>query len=462
MPPLLALLCTIAFVFYLFWRDAKENPPITGALWIPLIWTLIIGSRFVSQWLSLGVPNSLEEGSPLDRAVFFLLLFAGIFILARRQISVSVFLSRNVGLTLFLAYCFLAILWSDFPFVAFKRWTKVVGHPIMVLVVLTEPSPREAVIRLMKRAAYVLVPFSITLIKYYPGLGRGFSGWTGEAFNTGVTTNKNALGYDGLVLGFFFFWNFLTNWYREKGPERRNELLLSLAFLGMIGWLLYKASSAGALMALLVGILTVLFLGLRFVNHKYLSTYCIVLLAVVFCGELIFGVIDTLIQAAGRDPTLTGRTELWADLLKLHVNPLLGAGFESFWLGERIEWLWAKYWWQPNQAHNGYLETYLNLGWLGVVFLAVWIISAFRKARHSLLSEFDFGRFRMGLLAIVVVYNYTEATFKAVHLVWFAFYIIAIDYPQVSSSTPRFAHFYRAFQTNGLQEYLGQFRKTHM
>ena len=88
--------------------------------------------------------------------------------LLRRRISWSTFVSANIWLVVFLGYAALSIFWSDYQFVAFKRWVKVLGHPIMVLIVATEPDPREAMKLLLKRAAYVLVPFSITLIKYYP------------------------------------------------------------------------------------------------------------------------------------------------------------------------------------------------------------------------------------------------------------------------------------------------------
>ena len=47
-------------------------------------------------------------------------------------------------------------------------------------------------------------------------------------------------------------------------------------------------------------------------------------------------------------------------------NPLLGAGFENFWVGERQVTLGGL---GGNQAHNGYLEIYLNLGWVGILLL---------------------------------------------------------------------------------------------
>ena len=174
MPPVIALFLTLAFIVFLSRRDSREESNVSGALWIPLIWFLITGSQFVSQWLSmLGVPvstTSAEDGSPIDRIIFFSLMLSGVYVLHQRRVTISEFARNNVWLTIFLVYCLVAILWSEYPFVAFKRWIKILGHPIMALVVLTDPDPIQAVRRLFKRAAFVLIPMSILFIKYYPGV----------------------------------------------------------------------------------------------------------------------------------------------------------------------------------------------------------------------------------------------------------------------------------------------------
>ena len=163
---------------------------------MPLIWMLIICSRQPSDWLNTFGFHSgavaLEEGSPFDACVYFTLIAAGAYVLSKSaRVQLSVDYSQNQWLTIFFIYCFLSIFWSDFPFVAFKRWIKVLGHPIMALIVLTEPDPEESVIRLMKRCAYVVVPVSILFIKYYPEWGRGFEPVDGcESFNTGITTEQ--------------------------------------------------------------------------------------------------------------------------------------------------------------------------------------------------------------------------------------------------------------------------------
>ena len=171
-------------------------------------------------------------------------------------------------------------------------------------------------------------------------------------------------------------------------------------------------------------------LGFQAIRKEHVGTYILLAVAACAIAEYVFGFSDWIFQILGRDRTLTDRTEVWQDCLKIHINPILGAGFESFWLGERDKIMWAKWSWHPNQAHNGYIETYLNLGLLGLFILIALILATFWKSRHELLTNFHFGRYRLGFLSALVVYNWTEASFKALHPMWFAFYIIAIDYPK--------------------------------
>ncbi len=432
LPPIIASCLTVAFVVFLYRRDLRERPTVTGALWIPLLWFLIICSRQVSEWLNLFGLHvgavTLEEGSPLDACVYFVLIAAGLYVLHQRQASFSEIIRNNQWFTLFLMFCLVSIVWSDFPFVAFKRWFKVLGHPIMALIVLTEPDPMEALTKLMKRCAYVIVPVSILFIKYYPEMGRGFDQWSGGAVNTGITTNKNALGGDCLILGFFFFWHLLQTWSRERGKPRRNELLLTGGFLLATWWLLSMAHSSTSLVSLFISVVMVAILGWRFFDKRFIGTYLIIGVLALLAAEWAFGIYSHVIQLLGKDPTLTDRTILWSELLKVKINPIFGTGFESFWLGERYQKLAESRWWQPNEAHNGYLETYLNLGLVGLILLIGLFIATFWKARRELLTNFQFGRFRLGFLLAVIAYNWTEAAFKNISATWFVFFIIALDY----------------------------------
>jgi exopolysaccharide production protein ExoQ len=433
--PTLASCLTVAVIIFLFRRDIREKPDITAALWLPLLWLVLGCSRSVSAWLNIfGLPvsgaPSVEEGSPLDAWFYFALIIAGFCVLANRQVRLSEVVSNNGWLIVFLLYCFISITWSDFPFIAFKRWLKILGHPIMALIVLTEPDPKEALIRLMKRCAYIVVPVSILFIKYYPELGRGFSPW-GGAVCTGITTDKNALGGDCLILGYFFFWYLLQTWRNERSRWRRNELWLIAGFSIGIWWLFTQAHSATSSISLIVGILVLLFVGIRRINKNFIGTYMLAALVLLVAAEMMFGLSGHMSENLGKGSELSGRTGLWTTLLGLHTNPILGTGFESFWLGKRLEQLEGIFYFVPNEAHNGYLETYLTLGIIGLFLMIGLFIATFRKIRLELFRDFEWGRYRLGFLAALILYNWTEAAFKTLSPLWFVFYLIATDYPRI-------------------------------
>ena len=132
----------------------------------------------MSSWLdvrpSFASVSSYSEGSPVDRAVFLALIVAGIYVLARRQINWGTLLRKNSLLALYFLYCLASILWADEPFVAFKRWFKDLGNPVMALVILTTPNPREALTLTLRRLSFLWLPASVLFVKYYPELGRAY------------------------------------------------------------------------------------------------------------------------------------------------------------------------------------------------------------------------------------------------------------------------------------------------
>src|SRR5437867_890594 len=208
MPPPVALFLTSLFIAYLLARDYKQEPNISSAVWIPTLWLLILGSRPVTVWLGLGggyeSPDQLLEGSPVDAAVYAALMFAAFVVLWKRQVPWGSVIRSNAWLFVFFLFGALSIVWSDFPFVTFKRWIKGLGDPMMALVLLSDSAPGKATEKVFKRCAYFLIPLSVVFIKYYPQLGREYEFWTGLAFYTGVTTNKNMLGYLLFVFGLYF------------------------------------------------------------------------------------------------------------------------------------------------------------------------------------------------------------------------------------------------------------------
>jgi exopolysaccharide production protein ExoQ len=439
MPPQLASVLTLGFIAYLFRRDFREKPNVAWAIWLPVLWVFIIASLPVSTWLHImGLPvyggTTVEEGSTVDSIVYLFLIVGGLYVLNKRQVSLSKVVRDNQWLTIFVLYCFLAVLWSDFPIVSLKRWIKILGHPIMVLVLFTEPDPPEAFLRLMKRCAYVLFPVSILWMKYYPTLGRKGSEWGGMS-NVGIAGGKNELGAICLIWGLFLLWHLLNVFRLEKSTVRRDECRLTAGLLLMLGYCLWKAHSSTSEISLLLGSVTILLLGLRFVNVRMIGTYAFAVIIICFVAQSMFDVYGTVVDTTGHNATIEGRSQLWATLLHTDRNPIFGAGFEGFWLGGRLERLWQEYWWHPTQAHNGYLELYLNLGTLGLLIFIAVILVTFQKCKQNLVQNFEWGRLSLGYLVAILAHNWTEAGFKGLSILFLFFFLIAVKYPTVGISS---------------------------
>jgi O-antigen ligase len=432
MAPQLAALICILFILYLFWVDRKRSEGVSSALWIPLIWMFLAGSRYVSQWLNLGAPvdpaDLYLEGSPVDRIVFLLLMVAGVIVLSRRRLAWGHLLTHNKWIWLYFLFGAVSVLWSDYPFVSFKRLIKASGTVMMALVILTEKRPYEAVGVLLRRLAFLLVPLSILLIKYYPAFGRAYNRWTGEVMFTGMATEKNGLGQICLITGIYFCWAFLLRGGKRLKLGGRLSILMDVVFVGMIAWLLPKANSATSLVCLVLAAGILLASRMPSVAREPRRIMALGMAAVCLFGvfEVALDLSDSAVALLGRDQTLTTRVPMWEDLREMAANPLVGFGYESFWLGDRLEVVWEKYG-RLHDAHNGYLETYLNLGLIGLGLIVGSMLSGLLKVRRHLSRDYPAAILRLCFIASVALYNYAEATFYGVSNMYLLFFLGIID-----------------------------------
>ncbi len=191
-------------------------------------------------------------------------------------------------------------------------------------------------------------------------------------------------------------------------------------------WLLGMANSATSNVSLVVGVLV---LTAAFVPkiRRHLGLYMSAAITVVVIGYALADFAAMMMGALGRDQTLTGRTEIWKRVLGMDSNPLIGVGYGSFWLGDRLQLLWDEYAWHPTQSHNGYIDVYLELGMLGLVLLVGTIVASFRAALRMIASDVDYGSLRLALLTVALLYNITESAFRPGLLMYFVFLMAAVD-----------------------------------
>src|SRR5579872_2782466 len=385
MSPWLALSLWVVFLLGLLCFDPARERKTSVALWVPVIWLSFLGSRTPSMWLGVShtvdAAQALEQGDPLDRTIFSLLTLTAFAILASRSFKWGNFVRQNSALAFFLMFALLSVAWSDFPLPTFKKWFRDTGVYMAVLVVLSDRCPVEAVRTVLRRVCYLLVPLSILLIKYYPEVGEAFSPWGGQEY-TGVSTSKNMLGVLCLVSGIFFFWDTITRWHQRRKARVRRVILVNIAFFGMILWLLNLSASNTSIICLAIGALVIAAAHSKFGRRhpRWLKVMAPMSFVVYLILTLGFGMGAQLSEAVGRNGTMSDRTRIWQVLLSVPINPVLGTGYQSFWLGSRVQWVWARLTGDNVlEAHNGYLETYLELGVVGLFLICAFLIATYRK-----------------------------------------------------------------------------------
>jgi exopolysaccharide production protein ExoQ len=433
MPPYLALFLWLVLLVALFRFDPAKEPKVSAALWVPLIFMFFMASRQPNQWLSgqvtadsATVASALVEGDPLNRAYSLVLLGLGIAILASRTFRWGRFFQKNWALTAYLLFALVSVIWSDFPFPAFKKWFRDLGNYVMILVVITDSFPIEAISTLLRRLGYLLIPLSVVLIKYFPDFGKQYDVWTGDNSYCGATVGKNMLGILCMVCGIYFFWDTVIRWPHRKDRAQKRAILVNGALTYLIWWLLITCNSATSMTCLIIAYAVVLAAHSKAIQRRP-KILIVAIPAILLLYNLLFfgfGMSDMFANAVGRT-SLSGRDLIWQIVLSQQANPLLGAGYESFWLGPRLERVWSGGMGQINEAHNGYLEVYLNLGYVGLFLLLLFMAAVYRNVCKKLRPFSSIGSFTLAVWTAFAFHNTTEADFRT-GVMWVIFLLAAL------------------------------------
>ncbi len=420
----LGLVIFLTIIFFI--KDHSEWPYFNFESWIPFLWLTLSSTRIISIIFPLNTTDdSLSigqylEGNIYNRIIFSSLLVIGLIILYSKRNK----LKSNAGISIlpFLLYLFVLIstLWSTYPVVSFKRWLMIFGHLVMVIIILISDDYLKALEHILRRYFFVIIVFSVLVVKYFKNIGfqmmvHGTRVWSG------IMTHKNDLGPACAFAILFFMWRICK---REKKHILSDLILLLLSI-----YLIIRSNSATAIAILLLGI--VLFLFLYFYSYSTKRIKLVALLLTIFLGsflvwrDLLNEVLSPIYFILGRDPSITGRVPLWNDLIQIGNRRLLfGSGYENFWLTNFIH-IWPKYTFRPNNAHNGYLDIYLNLGLIGLIlFLTIVILSLRGLARKIEIDRTFYGLYFI-YFVMILINNITETFFLKADLHWFLLLILS-------------------------------------
>jgi O-antigen ligase len=168
--------------------------------------------------------------------------------------------------------------------------------------------------------------------------------------------------------------------------EKRGQLWL-LALLAFGGALLVLTKSRSACAALLISLLALRLLrpSPRLVLGFFVAAWAacgLVLLAALARTDPAEGPLDFLLLGrAEHVGTLTGRTELWEELIPYaQERLLLGYGYGSFWSVDRIDEISNTVYWGLSSSHSVYLETLLGVGVVGLSLIGLTVLTGLWRA----------------------------------------------------------------------------------
>jgi exopolysaccharide production protein ExoQ len=254
-----------------------------------------------------------------------------------------------------------------------------------------------------------------------------------------VSTQKNGLGVLTLVCALFLIWRFLMRWRHRKLKSVGRGKIADACALFIALWLIKgpgTSYSATAASSLIMGT-AVLILLLWLEKIGRLSSFsCLKMVAIpcTFAGIAIplaggGGLLSEILALIGRDPTFTGRTDIWGLLLPIAWrHPVLGLGYGSFWIDPPLPAPFNLL----THSHNGYVEVFLELGVIGVLLIVCCVWSFLRQAQTALTIDCEWAAFIISTVLILLFHNITESSFvRASSFLWSVTLIFAVLLPRL-------------------------------
>lgn len=324
------------------------------------------------------------------------LMLLGLFSIAAAPARAGRLAFDNLALLALVGWASLSVLWSIDPSTTFQRALTIIVALVAAMgLVLRFPARRLA--QLITLTA--CIGMALSLLLWLAGDPLAVDVIAGGV--RGAFTHKNVLGQMtavGTLLGVGLL-------------QRPGGRLLGCAALALGLVCLGVARSATAIASTAAGILIMYCLAVigsrrlpPFVKPAMVAAGAVAAVLLVLAYPLV-------LEALGRDPTLTGRDLIWQFTIdRWEQRPWLGYGFRAFWTDDYNRGLIAsRFWAAYDQSHNGYLQILLDLGIVGLVLFIAWLVSVLLRSLR-LLENPDI-RTWLSLWAAFAIYSFTEAIY---------------------------------------------------
>jgi len=224
---------------------------------------------------------------------------------------------------------------------------------------------------------------------------------------------------------------FLLSLHEVLYPRRR---ALGIIVIGIATYLMVLSDSKGSLgLALIAPFLAGLTL---FIGKKLRFSPAIVLLPIPLCYAVLSRIVGNLVNRISwyvyHNYSLSGRIFIW-DFVNYEIarRPFLGWGYQSFWLvGPDSPSIVDAGGWIKNMpsSHNGYLDTMLDTGYVGLALLVVFIFATLHAIGRVADREPGRAWLLLTLALFVILTNFLEtAWMHGMDMMWLVFVIVAAE-----------------------------------
>ncbi|MFS0868190.1 O-antigen ligase family protein [Microbacterium sp. 179-B 1A2 NHS] len=327
------------------------------------------------------MPNGAASGSSTPFIVSWLALQAlGLMTFALR-FSANY---RNAMITMaFCAYLVASIVWSVNPDSSMTYVPMIVGNVIAAYLISTDLG-FDQILRLCVRVIIFMAALSLAL--YVAGASQVIYFDAHDRINFLGTIPMRGLFPHKILAGLYMALGLII----ALGAYRKRALAFIIPLL-CAGILL--TGSASALVVLFAG-LTIYWIT-SMARRQDISPASFIRRIILASLVAIAGLIalwNPILEALGRDGTLTGRTVLWEWGIRAFLErPIFGWGFNAYLTSEHAN---AIYWavpsfrnWEIPHFHQSFIQTGVDLGALGLLALLLVLVSVFRRSLIAALRE---------------------------------------------------------------------------
>lgn len=368
----------------------------TGCLYSLLSWTFSTADPMTTR-----TDAPMEASSPAGALMrYFILLCLGLLLVVRWR-SVWAAAKRRKALWLLMAWLLLSCSWSINPN-SQKLANEIVSITMMGIYLAARFTLRQMV-PLAALGFGISVGMNFLFCLAFPqfGIQVGMQ----EGAWRGMLIQKNSLA----CLVVFAAIPLLCTLF--SGVKRdRNWYWLGLVISSLL--VVMSDSKTGLVIFLMMMVLIPIFQKMRSRNYLALPIFVCAMMAGTMVALFLVGNYEEILLGLGRDPSLSGRTEIWEAMAeKIMQKPITGYGYNGFWLareGESLD-IWYRSKDLPPHGHNGYLNLTLDLGLMGLGLFLASYVKAFQRSfvwlRWTAGPE---GLMPILFVSVMLIYNMTE------------------------------------------------------